>query len=99
MRKTMIVALLIAFLLSTTGCFSHTHTIGNPSRGEKEVYYQWYALWGFLPIGDEVDAGVKAGRKDVKITTKYDWLDIILSLTIPGFVGLGATRRTITVEK
>jgi hypothetical protein len=82
-----------------SGCYVHTHTIGKPSTKEVEVYHQWYALLGFLPIGEEIDVGQKAGKKDIKITTKYDWLDVILSLTIPGFMGLGASRRTIIVEK
>lgn len=101
MKKFVIIAVLCVMTLPFIGgCFVNTHTIGGgPHSGVKEVHNQWYAVWGFIPIGDVKDGGALAGTTNCKITTKYEWWQIITNITIPGFAGLGATSRTIIIEK
>lgn len=101
--KRILFAILIAFMVLSplSGCFTHKHTFGSGAvvKSEPEFKVQWYVGLGFVPIGDEIDGGKLAKTKDCVITSKYDWLDVIMNITIPGFMGLGATRRTIIIER
>ena len=99
MKKSLIILMMLSLVVSTNGCFVHHHTIGAPSSNHTEVYHQWYALYGFFPLGEEKDGGALAASRNVKITTKYNWLDVIMNITLPGLMGLAITRRTIIIEK
>jgi hypothetical protein len=98
MRKQIIHVFILALIcISLTGCFTHKHTVGSGSHsGQKEVYHQWYALWGGITIGDEKDGGQIAGTTNCTITTKFTALDVLINM----FTSLGTiNRRTIIIEK
>lgn len=98
MRK--LVILLLVLCLPLSGCFSHQHTLDSGYHvGKEEVYHQWYILYGFVPVGQDKDSGELAQTTKYRVTEKYTWLDVIMNITIPGFMGLGATRRTVIIEK
>ena len=98
MRKAIFLVILMLLFFPISGCFTHTHTIGSAalSSGTKEYYVQWYALWGIVPLSDELDGGKLAGTTNCRITTQFSPLDCLINF----FTGLGTIyRRTIIIEK
>ncbi len=79
--------LLITFIIGLVGCF--TIRIGGkgelaPSTdkgikiAEKRV---WYALWGFVPLGDNsTDSLIADPVKKVRFETKYTPLDALINI-------------------
>lgn len=58
MQKNIIFCFLLIIIILSPGCFRHVHNIGTgPHTDETYEYYQWYAFWGLLPIGDAKDGG------------------------------------------
>ena len=96
-KKTFVLLLLSLFL---SGCFTHYHTIDSGFHtGEIETHHQWYIFFGLIPVGEDKDSGKLADADKFRIIEKYSWLDSLMNLTIPGFMGFGATRRTIIIQK
>lgn len=98
MRKSLItIALVLCLAIVLGGCVTHHHTIGSgPHSGNKEVHYQWYALWGLIYLDNEKDGGQLAGTTNCRITSQYSPIDCLIN-----FFTMAVTiqRRTITIEK
>lgn len=98
MKKFSVITILFLIsIFAIGGCVTHHQTIGSgPHSGQKEVHYQWYALWGLIYLDAEKDAGQLAGTTNCKITTQYSPIDSIIN-----FFTMAVTiqRRTITIEK
>ena len=90
-------ALIGASILLGPGCMSVYHTVGAGATGGEVVSEsQWYALWGFLPIGGAPDSRTLAG--DQVNYTVYDgfttW-DVVLNFFTSW---LGFYRASLIVE-
>jgi len=85
----------LAFTLSS--CFTHTHVVGDGAQsGVKVSKKQWYAVWGLVPIGEEVDTKAMAGTDDYTITTQHSFIDMVIS----AFTGIVTIQvKTVEVEK
>ena len=100
MLKTAIIIACMFVPLSLTGCFSHQHTIDSGYHiGKEKEYHQWYLLWGFVPIGEDKNAGALSPNDKLRIKSKFNWLDIVMNITLPGLMGLGVTRRTVVIQE
>lgn len=96
MKKTMWLCL-ITFLIFFPSCYSHQYKFGSgPQSGIEETYTQWYAIWGVLPIGAELDAAQIANSPNYMITSEFTFLDFLIS--IPG-TAVSIGRRTVIIEK
>jgi uncharacterized protein YceK len=96
-KHAVILIVFLALVVVLSGCVTHRATIGSgPHSGQKEVYYQWYALWGLIYLDDEKDAGKLAATSKCQITTVYSPIDCLIN-----FFTMAVTiqRRTIIIEK
>jgi hypothetical protein len=98
MRKSIITLVLVLSLaVVMSGCVTNHNTIGSgPHSGNKEVHYQWYALWGLIYLDTEKDGGQLAGTTNCRITNQYTPIDCIIN-----FFTMAVTiqRRSIIIEK
>ncbi len=82
------------------GCFTMRHTVGRGPQNTPHLIKnetQWFALWGVVPVGENVDSAELAGNThDYRVTTKFTVIDVILS-AFTSFVSF--YRQTIIVEK
>ena len=95
--KTIGLALAACWLVTVSGCFTVTHTVGKGPRTHEVVEGSlWYALGGLIPI-DPIDSKTLAGgATDYRVTTTFTFLDIVID-TFTSF--LGFIKQTIIVEK
>ena len=86
-----------AVVLLFSGCVTHEHVVGAGPQGSASVTaQQWYVLWGLVPI-NEVDTRMMAeGAEDYRITTEYDFLDIVINAFANSVT---VTTRTVTVTR
>ncbi len=95
MNKNIFVVMMVSILL-LSGCYTHQHTMGGgPHSGVTEEHVQWFALWGIIPIGGEVDGGQIAGTTNCRVTTEFGVIDSLISTPLLHIFG----RRTIIIEK
>ncbi len=93
-QRRMLMLALLALTLS--GCFSHTHTVGDgPRGGEVRVHRRWYALWGWAPTSSFDTSEVVGSAEDYRVITKFGVGDHFLNLFTAPF---SFFRRTIIVE-
>lgn len=86
----------LLLLLSTSGCLLHRHTVGDgPHGGEVRVHRQWYAMWGWVPMGSFDSSEVVGAASDYRVTTKYGVRDHFVNLFTFPFTFV---RRTVVVE-
>ena len=91
------IGLLLVLLLVSSGCITHTHTVGaGPREIEVRTHVTWYAFFGFLPINDLDTRGVVGGAEDYRLSTSFRPLDVIVNIFTSS---LTLIRRTTTVEK
>lgn len=104
--KKIVSLITVVSLIGLTGCYSvkvlsdRDTPITLASRTDtlpyKESYKVWYVLWGLIPISDNTTNKILATTKlkKVRITTKMDADDWLVSLILGGFL----TICTWTVE-
>ena len=86
----------LAFTFSS--CFTLTHQVGDGAQSGVTVSKkQWYAVWGLVPIGEEVDTREMAdGKEDYTITTQHSFVDMVIS----AFTGIVTIQvKTLEVTK
>jgi hypothetical protein len=96
-RQVAVAALLGATILLGPGCMSAYHTVGaGATGGEMASDSQWYALWGFVPMGGAPDFRTVAGdQTNYKVYNGFTTWDVVLNF----FTGwLGFYRASIIVE-
>ncbi|MEM7262657.1 MAG: hypothetical protein AAF488_11750, partial [Planctomycetota bacterium] len=80
-----------------TGCFTSRNTFGDgPRGGEITVHRNWYAFWGFVPMGSFDTREVVGPADHYRVTTSIEGFDVFINLfTAP----LSFYRQTTIVEK
>lgn len=97
MKKSLIILLLIAVLLSVSACYTHTHVVGKGAQSGAEVSKtQWYAIWGLVPINVVNSQEMAAGAENYTVVTQQTFADSIISI-ITSYITV--TRQTVTVKK
>ena len=97
MKRWVCLALVVAMMSTSLGCFSMRHTVGSgPSTGVKTKERQWYALWGLVRLGREDSKDMAGSTENYRVTTKHGVFDIVINL----FTGIvSVCSRTIVVER
>ena len=96
-NKALISLLLVLFVISFVGCYTHQHCIGKGAQGSQKAEKKvWYAFWGLLPI-NKIDGGKLAGgATDYNIKTSTSIIDVLIGLV----TGMATIQpRTVTVTK
>ena len=97
MKKSLIVLLLIAVLVSFTACYTHTHIVGNGAQTGQEINQtQWYALFGLIPLNHVDTATMAGGAGNYTIQTEQTFVDGLISI-FTSYVTI--SRQTVTVKK
>lgn len=93
--KSLVLLLCLAFTVSS--CYTNVHVVGDGAQtGVKVSKKQWYAIWGLVPIGEEVNTKAMAGKDDYTITTTHSFVDLVIS----AFTGIVTIQvKTVEVEK
>ncbi len=93
--KGSILVLCMAFTFAS--CYTHTHVVGDGAQtGVTVSQKQWYAVWGLVPIGQQVDTKAMAGKDDYTIKTEHSFIDMVIS----AFTGIVTIQvKTVSVEK
>ena len=93
--KAAVLLLCLAFTMSS--CYTHTHVVGDGAQtGVTVSKKQWYAIWGLVPIGQEVDTKALAGKDDYTIKTQHSFVDMVIS----AFTGIVSIQvKTVEVQK
>ncbi len=74
------IVLLICLAFTISSCYTNTHVVGDGAQtGVAVAKKQWYAVWGLVPIGEEVDTKAMAGKDDYTITTTHTFVDLVVS--------------------
>ncbi len=80
MKKFILMLILAVFTLQMIGCATHIHTVGKgPQGNEKTEKWQWYALWGLVPVS-EIDTREMAKTDNYEIKTEYKFLNILANV-------------------
>ena len=82
MKNNLRTILLLALLLTTSGCFTTQHTVGGGPTGTEVVEArQWYWLFGLGRIAPYVDSETLAGNAtSYRVETSWSAVDIFLNL-------------------
>lgn len=100
--KNLLIAL-ITFLLLTTSCMTHRHTIGDGpvgNKGKTEIYSrakQGYLFWGLMPLGRPNPVTPTDGNYQIK--TGFNIGDTVLGVITFGIVSFRTVRIIIHKEK
>jgi hypothetical protein len=97
MKKLVTFVLVAVLMLSATGCYSLTHTVGaGPQTGVELSTRQWYILWGLVPLGEKDSADMAGGASNYRVTSEITVVDFLLNI-ITGLVTIQS--QTVTVQK
>ncbi len=80
--------------VAMTGCFTHTHVVGDGAQtGQTEMKRQWYILFGLVPLNEVDSKAMAGGADDYTIKTTQSFIDSVIGL----FTGV-VTIQPQTVE-
>ncbi len=98
MKKSLILLFcLVVLVLPMAGCMAHTHIVGNGgSSGESVEQWQWYAIWGLVPLNNVDTREMAGGASDYTIKTQMSIVNIILNIFTEYIT---VESRTVTVTK
>ena len=97
MRKTVVISILMALLISMNGCFTMNHIVGDGAKqGQVEKERQWYVLWGLVPLNKVDSKAMAAGATSYQIKTELTFIDFLMNIAT-GFVTVYS--RTIEVQR
>lgn len=95
-RKLSAVFLIVAMLF-VIGCAAHVHKVGKGAQGNDiTMAWQWYVLWGMVPINDVDTNAIAEGATDYEITTSVTPIDFVISAVLNQ---ISISCRTVTVQK
>ncbi len=81
MKKFILMLVLVVFTLQMIGCASHIHTVGNgPQKNETTKKWQWYALWGLVPVNEVNTEQMAANSNDYQIKTEYKFSNVLVNM-------------------
>lgn len=96
-RKVTALLLILATMLSLSGCFTHKYMMGNGAQaGTVQEERQWFALWGLVPI-NTVDTKAMIGTAtDYQVKSEFTFVDVLIGI----FTGMVTIYpRTVEVRK
>lgn len=81
MVKKSVAIFLLVVMLFTAGCMGHTHIVGEGVKQDiSKSQWQWYILWGLVPLNNVDTQALAGGAKDYEIKTKQSFLNYLVSI-------------------
>ncbi|MFH1421915.1 MAG: hypothetical protein ABIH42_04285 [Planctomycetota bacterium] len=95
--KFKIISLLIVIVILISGCMAMNHKIGKGQQNNETLSArQWYALWGFVKVGEVNTSEMAGGVTNYEIKTYISTFDFFVNI-LTGY--LSFYSRTIEVTK
>ncbi len=98
MLKKIVAGFSIAIMLfCVTGCYTHTHQVGNGPQGQgEEKVTQWYALYGLVSMSNGDTTALTEGVSDYQIKSQHTFLNYVVGM----FTGIVTIYpKTVTISK